>query len=84
MDYLPEPAVPVKHAKTVGGCVFFRADGPKTHLTASSLVDQTKLTLAPFRNAAFHNFHNDFSHISDANLRRRLVLRECDNIPFGW
>jgi PHS family inorganic phosphate transporter-like MFS transporter len=35
-------------------------------------------------NAAFHNFHNDYSHISDPNLRRRLALAEVDKIPFGW
>jgi MFS transporter, PHS family, inorganic phosphate transporter len=35
-------------------------------------------------NAAFHNFVNDYGHIRDANLRRRLVLAEIDKIPFGW
>jgi len=35
-------------------------------------------------NAAFHNFNNDYSHITDANLRRRLALSEVDKIPFGW
>jgi MFS transporter, PHS family, inorganic phosphate transporter len=35
-------------------------------------------------NAAFHNFHNDFSHILDPNQRRRLALSEIDKIPFGW
>lgn len=35
-------------------------------------------------NAAFHNFNNDYSHIMDANLRRRLALSEVDKIPFGW
>jgi hypothetical protein len=64
MDYLPEPAIPVVHARTYGG------------------------------NAAFHNFHNDFSHISDPNLRRRLALAEVDkasaisvddiDIPANW
>jgi len=29
-------------------------------------------------NAAFHNFHNDYSHINDPNLRRRLALAEID------
>jgi hypothetical protein len=33
-------------------------------------------------NAAFHNFHNDYSHIQDANLRRRLALSEV-GIP-SW
>ena len=27
-------------------------------------------------NRAFHNFHNDYSHIQDPNLRRRLALSE--------
>lgn len=31
-------------------------------------------------NAAFHNFHNDYSHISDPNLRRRLALAEIDKV----
>jgi len=35
-------------------------------------------------NAAFHNFYNDYSHIEDPNLRRRLALSEVDRIPFGW
>ncbi|TAQ86363.1 hypothetical protein B7494_g5313 [Chlorociboria aeruginascens] len=35
-------------------------------------------------NAAFHNFNNDYSHISDPNLRRRLALKEVDALPFGW
>jgi len=38
----------------------------------------------PGGNAAFHNFHNDFSHILDLNQRRRLALAEIDKIPFGW
>ncbi|KAI9744727.1 MAG: Inorganic phosphate transporter pho84 [Claussenomyces sp. TS43310] len=35
-------------------------------------------------NAAFHNFHNDFSHIADPKQRRRLALAEIDKAPFGW
>lgn len=31
-------------------------------------------------NAAFHNFHNDYSHITDPNLRRRLALAEIDKV----
>ncbi len=27
-------------------------------------------------NAAFHNFNNDYMHIQDPNLRRRLALSE--------
>ncbi|CAM1503102.1 Fc.00g078780.m01.CDS01 [Cosmosporella sp. VM-42] len=34
-------------------------------------------------NNAFHNFYNDYSHISDPNLRRRLALSEIDKVPFG-
>jgi PHS family inorganic phosphate transporter-like MFS transporter len=35
-------------------------------------------------NAAFHNFYNDYSHIPDPNLRRRLALSDIDRVPFGW
>ena len=35
-------------------------------------------------NAAYHNFHNDFLHVSDLNERRRLALAEVDKAPFGW
>jgi len=35
-------------------------------------------------NNAYHNFHNDFLHIHDANERRRLALAEIDKAPFGW
>ncbi|KAH6677096.1 putative inorganic phosphate transporter PHO84 [Halenospora varia] len=35
-------------------------------------------------NAAFHNFNNDFAHITDPNERRRLALAEIDKAPFGW
>ncbi|KID75582.1 Repressible high-affinity phosphate permease [Metarhizium brunneum] len=34
-------------------------------------------------NRAFHNFYNDYSHITDPNLRRRLALSEIDKVPFG-
>ncbi|KAF7564112.1 hypothetical protein G7046_g49 [Stylonectria norvegica] len=34
-------------------------------------------------NNAYHNFYNDFRHISDPNLRRRLALSEIDKVPFG-
>ncbi|KAI8258191.1 Repressible high-affinity phosphate permease [Colletotrichum sp. SAR11_239] len=34
-------------------------------------------------NNAFHNFYNDYSHISDPALRRRLALSEIDKVPFG-
>ncbi|KOS20454.1 Inorganic phosphate transporter PHO84 [Escovopsis weberi] len=34
-------------------------------------------------NNAFHNFYNDFSHITDPNLRRRMALSEIDKVPFG-
>ncbi|PHH66083.1 hypothetical protein CDD81_608 [Ophiocordyceps australis] len=35
-------------------------------------------------NRAFHNFYNDYSHIPDPNLRRRLALSEIDKVPFGF
>ncbi|KAI6779882.1 phosphate:H+ symporter [Emericellopsis cladophorae] len=35
-------------------------------------------------NTAFHNFYNDYSHIPDPNLRRRLALSDIDKVPFGW
>lgn len=35
-------------------------------------------------NSAFHNFNNDFAHVSDPNERRRLALAEIDRAPFGW
>lgn len=35
-------------------------------------------------NAAYHNFNNDFLHVSDLNERRRLALAEVDKAPFGW
>ncbi|KXH31919.1 H+ symporter [Colletotrichum simmondsii] len=34
-------------------------------------------------NKAFHNFANDYSHITDPSLRRRLALSEIDKVPFG-
>ncbi|PNY24620.1 Repressible high-affinity phosphate permease, partial [Tolypocladium capitatum] len=34
-------------------------------------------------NRAFHSFYNDYSHISDPNLRRRLALSEIDKAPLG-
>ncbi|KAG5931489.1 acid phosphatase pho5 [Claviceps sorghi] len=35
-------------------------------------------------NSAYHNFHNDFLHVTDLNERRRLALAEVDKAPFGW
>lgn len=35
-------------------------------------------------NAAFHNYINDFAHISDPLERRRLALEKIDNAAFGW
>lgn len=35
-------------------------------------------------NHAFHNFNNDFAHVTDPNERRRLALEEIDKAPFGW
>lgn len=34
-------------------------------------------------NRAFHNYYNDYSHIADVNLRRRLALSDVDKVPFG-
>lgn len=34
-------------------------------------------------NRALYNFYNDYSHIHDSNLRRRLALSEIDKVPFG-
>ncbi|OIW28456.1 phosphate:H+ symporter [Coniochaeta ligniaria NRRL 30616] len=34
-------------------------------------------------NRAFHNYANDYSHITDPNLRRRLALSDIDKVPFG-
>lgn len=45
---------------------------------------QWRAVHTPGGNAAFHNFHNDFSHIIDPNRRRRLALAEIDKVPFGW
>lgn len=35
-------------------------------------------------NAAFHNYVNDFAHITDPYERRRLALEKIDNAKFGW
>lgn len=34
-------------------------------------------------NGALHSFYNDYSHVADPNLRRRLALSEIDKTPFG-
>lgn len=34
-------------------------------------------------NRAFPNIFNDYRHINDPNLRRRLALSEIDKVPFG-
>ena len=51
-------------------------------------LPEPALTLPSYRtpggNAAFHNFNNDYSHITDPNRRRRLALAEIDKVPFGW
>jgi PHS family inorganic phosphate transporter-like MFS transporter len=47
-------------------------------------MDGQRAAHTPGGNAAFHNFHNDFSHILDPNQRRRLALAEIDKVPFGW
>ncbi|KAH6886343.1 major facilitator superfamily domain-containing protein [Thelonectria olida] len=45
---------------------------------------QAKVAKTSGGNNAFHNFHNDFTHIADPNERRRLALAEIDKAPFGW
>lgn len=45
---------------------------------------EAKNNLTSGGNAAFHNFNNDFAHISDPNERRRMALAEIDKAPFGW
>ncbi len=45
---------------------------------------QTRAVRTIGGNAAFHNFHNDYSHILDPNERRRLALAEIDKVPLGW
>ncbi|RDL36231.1 MFS general substrate transporter [Venustampulla echinocandica] len=35
-------------------------------------------------NGAFYNFYNDYSHITDPNLRRRLALAEIDKARTGF
>src|SRR5258706_9548867 len=47
-------------------------------------LDPRQLVRTAGGNSAFHNFHNDFSHILDPNERRRLALAEIDKIPFSW
>lgn len=34
-------------------------------------------------NKAFYNIANDYTHISDPNLRRRLALSDIDKVPFS-
>lgn len=46
------------------------------------MVPQVKKTSGG--NNAYHNFQNDFVHITDPNERRRLALAEIDKAPFGW
>jgi PHS family inorganic phosphate transporter-like MFS transporter len=45
---------------------------------------QIKANMTSGGNSAYHNFNNDFAHISDVNERRRLALAEIDKAPFGW
>ena len=55
-----------------------------TDLTIMDRLPEPALPLTNTRtyggNAAFHNFNNDYSHISDPNLRRRLALAEIDKV----
>lgn len=54
----------------------------KTGLYANATAIKQNMTSGG--NLAFHNFNNDFAHISNANERRRLALAEIDKAPFGW
>lgn len=54
----------------------------KTGVHAHTTVVKQNMTSGG--NLAFHNFNNDFAHISNANERRRLALAEIDKAPFGW
>lgn len=36
------------------------------------------------RNAAFHNYEADYTHIADPNERRRPALADIDSALFGW
>lgn len=54
----------------------------KTGMYANATTIKQNMTSGG--NLAFHNFNNDFAHISNANERRRLALAEIDKAPFGW
>ena len=58
---------------------------PKPHTMDMLPEPMTTSFRQPYHggNKAFHNFANDYSHISDPNLRRRLALSEIDKVPFG-
>lgn len=45
---------------------------------------EIKANMTSGGNAAYHNFNNDFAHVSDLNERRRLALAEIDKAAFGW
>jgi hypothetical protein len=72
------------------GLHLLRVDKSSVHLP-SNFSDMAEPITAPAAvattsggNAAFHNFNNDFAHITDPNERRRLALAEIDKAPFGW
>lgn len=46
--------------------------------------EQTTFGKTDGGNNAFHNYNNDFAHVTDLNERRRLALAEIDKAPFGW
>ncbi|KJZ77000.1 hypothetical protein HIM_03321 [Hirsutella minnesotensis 3608] len=52
--------------------------------TSSSPRPAAAVTKTSGGNSAYHNFHNDFAHVTDLNERRRLALAEVDKAPFGW
>jgi PHS family inorganic phosphate transporter-like MFS transporter len=57
-------------------------DEPNTGRAAPAPAARVQKTAGG--NSAFHNFHNDFAHVTDLNERRRLALAEIDKAPFGW
>ncbi|KAM7195597.1 Major facilitator superfamily domain containing protein [Rhypophila sp. PSN 637] len=56
---------------------------PEPSIPVNAPAGQSPHALTSGGNNAFHNFANDYSHISDPNLRRRLALSDIDRVPFG-
>jgi MFS transporter, PHS family, inorganic phosphate transporter len=57
---------------------------PQGQDTRGLSAKEVKQNMTSGGNAAFHNFHNDFAHVTDLNERRRLALAAIDKAPFGW